>query len=125
MPAVKRFTPAEASRTLPLVKKIVNDILKAGSSIKELYENGASDSEIEEVACEIDDLLSELKVIGCEYKDYSFNIGLIDFPAVIDNRDVYLCWKSDEPSLQFYHGVNEGFAGRKQIPAHLLEETGV
>jgi hypothetical protein len=123
LPAVKRFTPAEASRTLPLVKKIVNDILSAGSSIKVLYDEGAPDNDVEQVASEIDDLLSELKVIGCEYKDFSFNIGLIDFPSVIDDRDVYLCWKSDEPSLKYYHGIHEGFAGRKLIPAYLLEET--
>ncbi|MEJ2307316.1 MAG: DUF2203 family protein, partial [candidate division WOR-3 bacterium] len=49
------------------------------------------------------------------------DIGLVDFPGLIEGREVYLCWKSDEEDIQFYHGVEEGFAGRKPIPKEYYE----
>ena len=41
--------------------------------------------------------------------------GLVDFPAVIDGREVYLCWLLDEPSVTHWHGVESGFAGRQPL----------
>ena len=61
-------------------------------------------------------LKSALKRIlesGCLVKD--LEIGLLDFPAVIDNQDVYLCWKLGEDRIRFYHRQDEGFAGRKPL----------
>jgi hypothetical protein len=42
---------------------------------------------------------------------------LVDFPAVIDGADVYLCWLENEPGLDWYHRLEHGFAGRRHIPA--------
>ncbi|MCM8529231.1 MAG: DUF2203 domain-containing protein [Lentisphaeraceae bacterium] len=123
MTAIKRFSPAEASKTLPLVKKIVNDILKCGRELQDLYENDAQRDAIEVKTKELEELTAEVEALGCEYKDWNFEIGLVDFPSVIDDKDVYLCWKSDEPGLMYYHGINEGFTGRKLIPKTLLEQS--
>jgi hypothetical protein len=41
--------------------------------------------------------------------------GLVDFPARLDGHDVYLCWKLGEDEIEYWHGVDEGFAGRKPI----------
>jgi hypothetical protein len=41
--------------------------------------------------------------------------GLVDFPAVIDGREVYLCWLIDEPAVGHWHGVEAGFAGRRPL----------
>lgn len=123
MPAVKIFSPAEASKTLPLVKKIVNDILRCGRELQDLYENDAQRDDIEVKTKELEELTAEVEVLGCEYKDWNFEIGLVDFPSIIDDQEVYLCWKSDEPGLMYYHGVNEGFTGRKLIPKTLLEQS--
>src|ERR671914_725965 len=41
--------------------------------------------------------------------------GLVDFPAVIDGHEVYLCWLLDEPSVGHWHGVESGFAGRRPL----------
>jgi hypothetical protein len=41
--------------------------------------------------------------------------GLVDFPAVIDGREVYLCWLLDEPSVTHWHGIEAGFAGRRPL----------
>ena len=61
-------------------------------------------------------LKSALKRIletGCLVKD--LEIGLLDFPAIIDNEDVYLCWKLGEDRIRFYHRQDEGYAGRKPL----------
>ena len=42
--------------------------------------------------------------------------GLVDFPAVIDGREVYLCWLLDEPQVTHWHGIESGFAGRRPLP---------
>jgi hypothetical protein len=41
--------------------------------------------------------------------------GLVDFPARIDGREAYLCWKLGEDAIEYWHGIDEGFAGRKPL----------
>jgi hypothetical protein len=57
--------------------------------------------------------LNRILETGCLIKD--LDVGLLDFPAVIDNQDVYLCWKLGEDRIRFYHRQDEGFAGRKPL----------
>ncbi len=47
--------------------------------------------------------------------------GLVDFPTLFRGEEVYLCWKMDEASIQFWHGTHEGFAGRKAIDQDFLD----
>lgn len=117
------FKPHEASRMLPLVKKIVLDILERGQKLRAIVEalkGAAVPAEAEALQAEIEILMNELEMLGCYYKDWNFEIGLVDFPSSIDGKEVFLCWRSDEPSLSFYHGIDEGYPGRKKIPEHLL-----
>jgi len=64
-------------------------------------------------------LLQLFQDSGCLVKD--LEKGLVDFPTLFRGEEVYLCWKLDEPSIQFWHGVDEGFAGRKPIDQHFLD----
>ena len=57
--------------------------------------------------------LNRILETGCIIKD--LDVGLLDFPAVINQQDVYLCWKVGEDRIRFYHRQNEGFAGRKPL----------
>lgn len=119
----RRFTPSQANRSLPLVKRIVADILEKGRELKTLTPRSRqrdSGQRIRELERELRDLMRELDAIGCSYKDWGFEIGLVDFPARIDGRDVLLCWRSDEPAVTHYHGHKDGFADRRPIPAELL-----
>jgi hypothetical protein len=50
---------------------------------------------------------------GCVIKD--LDVGLLDFPSIIDNEEVYLCWKLGEDRIRYYHRQDEGFSGRKPI----------
>jgi hypothetical protein len=56
---------------------------------------------------------------GCLVKD--LDMGLIDFPTLYRGEEVYLCWKLDEAGIHFWHGVNEGFRGRKEIDKDFLD----
>jgi hypothetical protein len=121
----KHFTPAEARNTLPLVKKIVKDILNTSREMKLIAEELQdeqikNDYQIKRMAEEINSFMAELEEIGCFYKDWNFTIGLVDFPAVIDNKEVMLCWKSDEDDIRFYHNLDAGYPGRKPIPEEYL-----
>jgi hypothetical protein len=57
--------------------------------------------------------LERIQSTGCIVKD--LEVGLLDFPARIDNQEVYLCWKLGEDRIRFYHRQDEGFAGRKPL----------
>ncbi len=121
------FTPQEANRTLPLVKRIVRDIQEGGrqlqSAAEALGESAEEDPQIRKQMEELEDLFAELEQIGCSYKDPNFAVGLVDFPSIIDGEEVMLCWRSDEESVAFYHGP-EGYRGRRPIPEAYLNGTG-
>jgi hypothetical protein len=57
--------------------------------------------------------LNRILQTGCLVKD--LEVGLLDFPALIGNEEVYLCWKLGEDRIRFYHRQDEGFAGRKPL----------
>jgi hypothetical protein len=119
----QRFTPAEANRTLPLVKRVVDDILTLGRELRALApskEQPQARVRLAVLEAQIRELMAELERIGCSYKDWGFDLGLVDFPAVIEGREVLLCWRSDEPRLEWYHAPEAGFAGRQRIPSALL-----
>jgi hypothetical protein len=122
------FTPSEAQKTLPLVKKIVKDILDTTKEMRLIaedvdgnIESGDTWNLIQKMVSEVNGFIQELEEIGCLYKDWNFTIGLVDFPSVIDGEDVYLCWRSDEDEIKFYHGIEEGYSGRKPIPNDYFE----
>ncbi len=124
----KYFTPSEAKKTLPLVRKIVKDILDTTKEMRLIAEDvdGKIESsntwnQVQKMVSEVNGFIQELEEIGCLYKDWNFTIGLVDFPSVIDGREVYLCWRSDEDDIKFYHGIEEGYTGRKPIPDDYLE----
>jgi len=122
---IKYFTPTEARRTLPLVKKIVWDILDTTKEMRlladEIGNNAEGDDRIKKMSSDVEKFMRELEEIGCYFKDWNFTIGLVDFPGLIDGKEVFFCWKSDEEDIEFYHELEEGFAGRKPIPFNLIE----
>jgi hypothetical protein len=123
---LKYFTPSEAKKTLPLVRKIVKDILEASREMRliaeEIGEHAQNDPRIQNLAGNVESFMSELEEIGCYFKDWNFSIGLVDFPAIIDGKEVFLCWRSDEDDIIYYHEVEVGFAGRKLIPPEELTD---
>ena len=114
----KIFTIEEANCRLPLVRHIVEDILSKGRKTKALglmQSTPSVQGEREALIEEIEKLIRELEELGCYFKDWNFEVGLVDFPAVIDGTEVLLCWRSDEPRIEWYHGFEDGYASRKPI----------
>ena len=115
----RTFTLEEARKTIPLVKQIVLDILSTGHSLHYYAERGNANGEgnrrIEELLCKFQSYIQELEEIGCYYKDWNFQNGLVDFPATVNGKEVFLCWKCDESDIMYYHDVDAGYSGRKTI----------
>jgi hypothetical protein len=70
-------------------------------------------AERDKLSQSITDSLAEITAMGVQVKD--LDIGLLDFPCVVEGRMVLLCWKLGEETITHWHGVDEGFAGRKPI----------
>ncbi len=63
------------------------------------------------------DAVAEINAIGVQVKD--LDIGLLDFPCSVDGEIILLCWKLGEESITHWHGLEEGFAGRKPIDSRI------
>ncbi|MGE4159146.1 MAG: DUF2203 domain-containing protein [Planctomycetota bacterium] len=117
-PRARLFTPAEANTLLPKIKPIVAHILaKAGEarSLMALGSSVAREARVEGLEVEVRTAIESIEEMGCQFKDWNFQLGLVDFPARINGQDVLLCWRSDEPSVAHYHTHDGGYAGRKPI----------
>ena len=73
----------------------------------------------ESSALHLKEVLERIHEFGCVVKD--LDVGLIDFPTQFHGEEVYLCWKLGESGIQFWHGVHEGFRGRKAIDQEFLQ----
>src|SRR5688572_18905037 len=130
----RTFTVDEANRMLPLVRRIAQDIMEQHARWREVVDaceiaaaggQRTAPGEIETLqrraqalAAEIDGYVRELHDLGV--RATGFEAGLVDFPGEIDGRPVYLCWRVGEPSVQFWHEENAGFAGRQPLVADAL-----
>ena len=76
-------------------------------------------AEREKTVQRVKDAVAEIDAIGVQVKD--LDIGLLDFPCEVDGRTVLLCWKLGEKGITHWHGVSEGFAGRKPIDERIAK----
>jgi hypothetical protein len=126
----RRFTVDEATRTLPLVRRIVDDVVVrhrewrdkileldlVSSSAKsgEPRERAEKlEREAQKLAKEIDSYQRELEELGILLKDR--RQGLVDFPSEMNGRAVLLCWRPGEAEVQYWHDEDAGFAGRRPL----------
>jgi len=128
----KFFTLAEANRTLPLVRRVVEDIASYYPTWQELvsqYEHVAAKArpdwgespeqlgikaQVDDVAHKINACLVELEQVGCEFK--GFEEGLVDFHGKLEDREILWCWKLGEDRITHWHDLDAGFKGRQPIP---------
>jgi hypothetical protein len=120
---VRRFTLDMANKSLPLVQRIVADIVAAHAKvlgfrrtledITAAKQQAAVQRDLDSSVTRLEELVDELSNLGVERKDYES--GLVDFVGRHEGRDVYLCWKLGEERIGYWHELNAGFAGRKPI----------
>jgi len=67
----------------------------------------------ERTVAEANVLIKEVGASGCELRN--IELGLVDFPAVVEGEDVLLCWQSGESEVLFYHAPFAGFQGRRPL----------
>jgi hypothetical protein len=136
MPDFKLFSLQEAERTLPLVRRIVQDLTneypawRAAVSRFELLTGGARAvwGETGELlaareavglhADRINRYLQELEAVGCVFK--GFDAGLVDFYSLREDRPIFLCWKLGEERITHWHEIDAGFSGRQPIDGAIL-----
>lgn len=66
--------------------------------------------------------LSEINAVGVQVKD--LDIGLLDFPCEVEGEIILLCWKMGEETITHWHGMEEGFAGRKPVDERIMKAKG-
>ena len=98
----------------------IESILMMGGRQVNIVEFSRRTREKECQAASLRQAAEEIESYGCQLKD--LEIGLVDFPCRIRGREMYLCWKLGERSIQFWHLPEEGFAGRKPIDAKLMRQ---
>lgn len=131
----KIFTVESANASLPLVRAIATDLAQLSREVVERRERlslllagrerGGNDlygEELAQIEEELDkdtqrlqEYVDELRQLGVEPKNGPE--GLVDFPALIEGRPVYLCWKVGEPEVLHWHDLDAGFRGRQPLTA--------
>ena len=121
----KHFSLNEASRLLENVKPLVEEMVELKGKLDDMgydvfrhqYFGGLGQNGTGEFPQEMERLVEIVKEIaskGIIIK--GLDEGLIDFPHICSNgEEVYLCWKSGEDTINFWHTIPDGFAGRKNI----------
>lgn len=125
------FTLDEARATLPTIRELVQrlrdlkgrfDQLQALLGSAEIASRGnghlgaaTSDgrTELAQLAREANDAVQEITDTGCQVKD--IDTGLIDWPSIRDDHEVYLCWRFGESDILYWHEIADGFAGRQSL----------
>jgi hypothetical protein len=130
---MKTFTIEQANRTLPLVRRIVQDIVDEYARWQELVktldglaagperdpvEIDRVQRDIQAAATAIDRFVGELTQLGVEMK--GFDVGLVDFPGQMAGHPVYLCWRLGEPVVAHWHERDAGFAGRRPLAPNAM-----
>ncbi|MEJ7606895.1 MAG: DUF2203 domain-containing protein [Bryobacteraceae bacterium] len=134
------FTREQAEETLPAVEKVVRDaifrkseyervdrelrqtahkVIMAGGMLLDREHIGGLNQTREESAKRLQQGFEQIQELGCQIKD--LDIGLLDFPTLYKGEEVCLCWRLGESKIEFWHGLSEGFRGRKQIDSEFLE----
>lgn len=134
-PATRVFTVEEVDALVPTLTRLVGAQLERQSNIERMLEalmaetgelphslsGGSSDTdEVRTLKTDLRDQISqynqgweEVQSLGAVVKDPK--VGLVDFYGRIDGRLVWLCWRYGESRLGFYHDLDSGFSGRREI----------
>lgn len=94
-------------------------IMMMGGTLVDQDKVAGQKSRRESSAVRFKDAVEKVQSHGCVLKD--LEIGLIDFPTLYRGEEVYLCWKLGEDGIAYWHGVSEGFRGRKKIDQEFLD----
>lgn len=128
------FTIREAEALLPELEQKVTELRRVYNEARELYDEveemrrrgyrrsgnvihlydeETAETELEDVVEAANQLIQEIHAMGCHLKD--IEMGLVDFPTVLDGEEALLCWRLGEKSIQYYHPADKGFSSRRPL----------
>ena len=134
------FTLAEAESLLPKVEGAMRDALSLyathaecesklqealgriamlGGAMVNRTEIGELRERRDNSATAVNEAIQQIHGFGCQVKD--LRTGLVDFPTLYRGNEVLLCWRFGEKGIHFWHGLEEGFRGRKAIDRDFLD----
>lgn len=124
--SARYFTLEEANALLPQIEPVMARLLERRGKAARLARDmeplladikvdvgGPILTELTQDFVAIEEMVQEIQSFGCLVKN--LNAGLLDFLAVRDGREVYLCWRYGEPEISFYHELHTGFNGRQPV----------
>jgi hypothetical protein len=124
--ATQFFTVEEANALLPVIRPLMDELMARRAIVVDSRHNmveflsipysdigGPAASKLVREFIVIESLAKKIRSHGCVIRD--LNRGLVDFPANREGREVFLCWRHDEPQVEFYHELHTGFMGRQHI----------
>ena len=135
----RTFTFSEAEILLPVLESLLRSAMQAKALIEEvdaeleavksrIFLNGGTNVDVlalnrrkderEKAIQRAKDAVAEIDAAGVQVKD--LDIGLLDFPCVIGDEIILLCWKLGEQGITHWHSTSEGFAGRKPIDERII-----
>jgi hypothetical protein len=135
----RTFTLSEAETLLPVLESLLRSAMQAKALIEEveaelealksrIFINGGTfvnilavskrKDEREKAIQRAKDAVAEIDAAGVQVKD--LDIGLLDFPCVVGDEVILLCWKLGEQGISHWHSTSEGFAGRKVIDDRII-----
>jgi hypothetical protein len=132
--AARHFTPEEANELLAEVRPLAEEMVRRRAALvaargrrseiaATIGGNGgglprqeltALAETIEEESQALAGCVARIQELGVLVKD--LDAGLVDFPALREGEEVLLCWRVGEDEIRYWHGLDEGFAGRKELP---------
>jgi hypothetical protein len=137
----RTFTLSEAESLLPILESLLRSAMQAKATIEEVdaelealrsrvFMNGGMfvdalsvsrrKGEREKAIQRAKDAVAEIDAAGVQVKD--LDIGLLDFPCVVGEEVILLCWKLGEEGITHWHSTLEGFAGRKPIDERIIRD---
>ena len=128
------FTLEQANKMLPVVIQKFNTVVDSKNEVVRIqsdfetnpkYMENFKDyilkkQELNSAITNFYKSIEDLEATGVSVK--SIDQGLLDFPSLMFNEEIWLCWKQGETEIKFWHGKDEGFNGRKPIESVDLEK---
>jgi hypothetical protein len=121
----RHYTVEEANRLLPRLEPMLAELREARDRLTESEAHealtgaaptdggGGEGRQVGEAFLEVRRLLGELQELGVVIRD--IDRGLVDFPAIVEGREAYLCWQRGEHEISHWHDLDAGYGGRQPL----------
>lgn len=120
----KRYTVQEANDLLPYLASALVELRDKYAAAEEIRAeiarrssgngHGQDENESSATLARVSELIDRITEWQIELRD--LDTGLVDFPALLDGDDVWLCWRLGEPEVVYWHAKDQGFAARRPLP---------